>query len=65
MSGKILEMIYDVLTELQSRWPRGFSEAQKPNVISFLNFKFKKQAPNDIVRKRIINSVLFHEKRED
>ncbi len=59
MSGKMLEMIYDVLTELQSRWPKGFSDAQKPNVISFLNFRLKKQAPNDIIRKGIIDSVLF------
>ncbi len=45
----------DILRELGRRWPKGFSEDEKPNVISFLNFRLKKQIPDAVTRKRLVN----------
>ena len=50
--------IADVLIEFRQRWPEGFSHSDKPNAVSFLNFRLKNQIPNAVTRKRLINSWL-------
>ncbi len=46
MKGSDLRIIADILKELKKRWPGGLSEANLPNVHSFLTFRLKQRVPD-------------------
>ncbi len=53
-------MNIDVMMELKQRWPKGLENA-KTNVFSFLNFRLKKQIPNNTARRVIIEQFIDKE----